>query len=319
MFSEMFKAFEMSDLNIAESSDTSKRFSELLPFIFFNLILISIIAIKLAVLDNFVLNNKLALIGDSFNIAVVVLSSFIFFFNIFNSFNDSKNNDHKDKYKGIFLALITIFSIIEIINLFNSEYNIFKPLEQKMDDGLTYKLINPKFNAKTATILSLLAIVVLCGIHTFKYDFKATNFWYYLLIVLFIGSLFMFVFISSLDLNFDKNTSPDLYKNLKTTTDICIFYKLFALVSPVLIYIFWVNSSSSDDADTTSIKNTVIKTFVLYYALLFLVFLFYVYFMNKSTTIGILSLQYFQLYNFEYEKTSEKKNLQLHQKTFIKR
>ena len=44
-------------------------------------------------------------------------------------------------------------------------------------------------------------------------------------------------------------------------------------------------------------KQNIIKLIVFYYAILFIIYLFYVYFVNHNNESGILSLAYFQLYN----------------------
>ena len=65
-----------------------------------------------------------------------------------------------------------------------------------------FRLINPKFNASIALILLFSTFCLLCAIHTGLYGFKFNNFWYYLLLLLFMSCLFLFILMSSLDLNF---------------------------------------------------------------------------------------------------------------------
>ena len=53
-------------------------------------------------------------------------------------------------------------------------------------------------------------------------------------------------------------------------------------------------------------KQNIIKLIVFYYAILFIIYLFYVYFVNHNNESGILSLAYFQLYNYTNITENEK-------------
>jgi hypothetical protein len=220
-------------------------------------------------------------------------------------------------YQIFFIVIMLSLFILEIANIGT---NIFKNLED--DTGTTedkvFRLINPKFNASIALILLFSTFCLLCAIHTGVYSFKFNNFWYYLLLLLFMSCLFLFILMSSLDLNFKGDEADKKMENkLKSIVDIFLTFKWFAFFIPLIIYISNI-LLNKEEFKKNDIEKSFIKSLVLYYALLFLVFLFYVYFMNKESTVGILSLQYFQLYNFTSEKYYEKEKLSKESDNYFK-
>ena len=153
-------------------------------------------------------------------------------------------------------------------------------------------------------VLMFLVFFILCGIHSLVYGIKLINSWYYLLLLFFSLCLFMFILVSSLDLSFDKNTDEPTHKQLTSIIDFFLAFKWVALLIPFFILI-GISFNNSKYRESLIDPTPFIKTLVFYYVLLFVAFLFYVYFMNKESTTGILSLQYFHLYNYNSENSNE--------------
>jgi hypothetical protein len=112
-------------------------------------------------------------------------------------------------------------------------------------------------------------------------------------------TLFTFILLASLDF---KNTHDNDY--LKNITGSTLGMQYFVLLFPVLILVDLLSLSSFNLKDKDN-RSNAIKLLVLYYAILFIIYLFYVYFVNHSNETGILSLESFQLYNWESEKQNE--------------
>ena len=312
ILAEMFKIVDMSDLNIDDmkiddSGDNTiffKKLASYSPFIVFIGMLITIISLKMPLHSDITSKTEKDKFISTMSISMffIVLCAIVF---VILKVLKSENI----YYQIFFIVIMLSLFILEIANIGT---NIFKNLE---DDNEVFRLINPKFNASIALILLFSTFCLLCAIHTGVYSFKFNNFWYYLLLLLFMSCLFLFILMSSLDLNFKGDEA--LENKLKSIVDIFLTFKWFAFFIPLIIYSsnIWLNKEEFKKND---IEKSFIKSLVLYYALLFLVFLFYVYFMNKESTVGILSLQYFQLYNFTSEKYYEKEKLSKESDNYFK-
>jgi hypothetical protein len=312
ILAEMFKIVDMSDLNIDDmkiddSGDNTiffKKLASYSPFIVFIGMLITIISLKMPLHSDITSKTEKDKFISTMSISMffIVVCAIVF---VILKVLKSENI----YYQIFFIVIMLSLFILEIANIGT---NIFKNLE---DDNEVFRLINPKFNASVAFILLFSTFCLLCAIHTGVYSFKLNNFWYYLLLLLFMSCLFLFILMSSLDLNFKGDEA--LENKLKSIVDIFLTFKWFAFFIPLIIYSsnIWLNKEEFKKND---IEKSFIKSLVLYYALLFLVFLFYVYFMNKESTVGILSLQYFQLYNFTSEKYYEKEKLSKESDNYFK-
>jgi hypothetical protein len=298
MFSEMFKIFEMSDFDI---NDNHKYIGSILSIILVCVLFIINIYNSVTLKEYGKRLSYLAIVILSFFIAIIYLLYQIKSIG-FKDWLDTRLND-KNKFinkTNAFIVLMFICFVVEISNISNN----------KFDKDNEYKLINPKFNENTAMVLMFSVFFILCGIHTGVYGFKSINSWYYLLLLFLVLCLFMFILVSSLDLSFNKNiddtdtNADNTYYQLKTIIEFFLAFKWFALLIPFIILIcILINNFVKKESliDPTPF----IKTLVFYYVLLFVAFLFYVYFMNKESTTGILSLQYFQLYNYNSENSNE--------------
>tara|TARA_B110000027_G_C16122149_1_gene303809 strand:+ start:1573 stop:4095 length:2523 start_codon:yes stop_codon:yes gene_type:complete len=306
MFSEMFKIFEMSDFDI---NDNHKYIGSILSFILgcvlFMINLSTLMSVLMSALENDILNVPviilLVFLGLGFIIYIVyIVVNFVIDrtapppppplpdVNDRNGFFNDKNT------KTAFIVFMCIFFISQISLIYSNKN--FK------NNG--FKLINPKFNEFTAMVLMFLVFFILCGIHSLVYGIKLINSWYYLLLLFFSLCLFMFILVSSLDLSFDKNTDEPTHKQLTSIIDFFLAFKWLALLIPFFILI-GISFNNSNYRESLIDPTPFIKTLVFYYVLLFVAFLFYVYFMNKESTTGILSLQYFHLYNYNSENSNE--------------
>jgi len=185
-------------------------------------------------------------------------------------------------------------------------YDIFKVVSPKYDQeerdphneeyknitskGFESTNFNSKFKAKTAIDIILITFYGICilvfGFGGYQHN-KGNNYDITLYIIalsllaILLVTLYIFILNSSVDWSRPDNThNYDRY---------FVFFKLCLLapgIFPGLLALFF-----------NSEKN-IIKLIVFYYAILFIIYLFYVYFVNHNNESGILSLAYFQLYNY---------------------
>jgi hypothetical protein len=168
-------------------------------------------------------------------------------------------------------------------------------------------LINKKFKANTALniIFIVLYLLNIAYVAYCVYNKKNNiNFLILILFLLLIFTLFIFMLLSSIDF---KNRNDIAIKLFDHLIGISILFTLIALLGPItlLFTIFDYNP-------------TYIKILVLYYAVLFLIYLFYVYFVNHSNESGFLSLEFFQLYNISAGNYYENEQNSLEEKNYNK-
>ena len=305
MFSEMFKIVDMSDFDINDNHKYIGRIlSIILGCVLFIINLSTLMSVLMSALENDILNVPVIILLVFLGLGVI-----IYIVNIVVNFvidrrappphplpdvND-RNGFFNDKNKTTaFIVFMCIFFISQISLIYSNKN--FK------NNG--FKLINSNFNELTAMVLMFLVFFILCGIHSLVYGIKLINSWYYLLLLFFSLCLFMFILVSSLDLSFDKNTDEPTHKQLTSIIDFFLAFKWPALLIPFFILI-GISFNNSNYRESLIDPTPFIKTLVFYYVLLFVAFLFYVYFMNKESTTGILSLQYFHLYNYNSENSNE--------------
>jgi len=217
-----------------------------------------------------------------------------------------KFKDDKIKFRFIGGTVMMALAII-VVEIFvlagGSKNDLFKGF--KGDD---FNLINSKFKANTALHIIFLvfyiiffSVVVGLGL---KKDIKTLHIWGLVFLAFILFTLFTFILLASLDFkntNYTNDLKNTNYTNdLKNITGSTLGMQYFVLLAPLLI---------SLDPYTFKLKisSNAIKLLVLYYAILFIIYLFYVYFVNHSNETGILPLESFQLYNWVSEAKNEKK------------
>lgn len=199
-----------------------------------------------------------------------------------------------DALDNIITKVLTVVIALTIIGFEigilaeGSKYDLFQGFS---DDGGS-GLLNPNFNANTALHLIFLVfyLTFFIVVFTFNKDIKSLHIWGLVFLGFILFTLFIFILLSSLDF---KNTEYTYHlQNIKHSTS---SMQYFVLILPLVC--LWCFRSE--------LKNAI-KLIVLYYAILFIIYLFYVYFVNHSNETGILSLESFQLYNWESEDKNEK-------------
>ena len=166
-------------------------------------------------------------------------------------------------------------------------YDIYKLIVPQSTPNDTFKSanFNSKFKPKTAIdILSITFYCICIGILLLNIttgDITILIVALSLLAVL-LATLFIFILNSSVD--WSRYANKDDYNRYFE-----IFHRSIFLISGIFPGLLALLFNS---------KQNIIKLIVFYYAILFIIYLFYVYFINHNNESGILSLAYFQLYNY---------------------
>ena len=199
-------------------------------------------------------------------------------------------------FSCIYIALyqpslsILIKFIMGIIVSISLGYDIHNFINKSTSDSFESKSFgsksfNSKFKAKTAIdillitfySISIVVLFVLRDVNNITIPIIALS-----LLAVLMATLYIFILNSSLD--WSRYANNDDYNKYFE-----IFHRSIFVISgtfPVLLAFFFSSESN------------IIKLIVFYYAILFIIYLFYVYFINHNNESGILSLAYFQLYNY---------------------
>ena len=177
-----------------------------------------------------------------------------------------------------------IMGFIVAIALIYDIYKLIVP-QSTPDDTFKSANFNSKFKPKTAIdILSITFYCICIGILLLNIttgDITILIVALSLLAVL-LATLFIFILNSSVD--WSRYANKDDYNRYFE-----IFHRSIFLISGIFPGLLALLFNS---------KQNIIKLIVFYYAILFIIYLFYVYFINHNNESGILSLAYFQLYNY---------------------
>ena len=147
------------------------------------------------------------------------------------------------------------------------------------------KSFNSKFKAKTAIdillitfySISIVVLFVLRDVNNITIPIVALS-----LLAVLMATLYIFILNSSVD--WSRYANNDDYNRYFE-----IFHRSIFVISGIFPGLLALMFNS---------KQNIIKLIVFYYAILFIIYLFYVYFINHNNESGILSLAYFQLYNY---------------------
>lgn len=239
--------------------------------------------------------DKADLKGTPAGINVVSSALFMIYLFVLMSmlgFTEFKQNSSKILMVGTGIMALIIIGVEIGLLAGGSKNDLFKGFS-----GDDFNLINPKFKANTALHIIFLVFYIIFFVTvlvlSFYTNIKALHIWGLVFLAFISFTLFTFILLASLDF---KNT--DYPKYLKNITGSTLGMQYFVLLFPLLI-------SLKPSTFELNISANAIKLIVLYYAILFIIYLFYVYFVNHSNETGILSLESFQLYNWEREKQNE--------------
>lgn len=175
--------------------------------------------------------------------------------------------------------------IMGIIVFISLGYDIHNFINKSTSDSFESKSFNSKFKAETAIdillitfySISIVVLFVLRDVNNITIPIVALS-----LLAVLMATLYIFILNSSVD--WSRNGYNSYYDRYFE-----IFHRSIFVISgtfPVLLAFFFSSESN------------IIKLIVFYYAILFIIYLFYVYFINHNNESGILSLAYFQLYNY---------------------
>ena len=219
----------------------------------------------------------------------------------------------------IMLAIILGYAIFKVVSPKYQQkasmpeinrYGIFKIVSSKQNtdgnenitsEGFESTNFNSKFKAKTAIDIILITFYGICILvfgFGFYQQYKGNNYDITLYIIalsllaILLVTLYIFILNSSVDWS-----RPDNKDNYDRYFEFFRWCLLAPGVFPGLIALMFKS------------KQNIIKLIVFYYAILFIIYLFYVYFINHNNESGILSLAYFQLYNYvNIQKNETKKD-----------
>ena len=203
----------------------------------------------------------------------------------------------------IMLAIILGYDISKVVNpKYKQKDTDANGNENTTSKGFESTNFNSKFKAKTAIDIILITFYGICilvfgfGIYQqYKGNNNNDDITLYIialsLLAILLVTLYIFILNSSVDWSRPDNT--DNYDRYFEFFRLCL---LAPGVFPGLLAFMFKS------------KQNIIKLIVFYYAILFIIYLFYVYFINHNNESGILSLAYFQLYNYvNIQKNKTKK------------
>lgn len=264
--------------------------------------------------------------ADGIMSSIILGISFLIFcigvIHLLRNLNEKREEYTSTEVYSIYIALFIMLGIILGYAIFKlvipkyqqkNRYGIFK-IEQKdsdgilktsssdenADEGFASTNFNSKFKAKTAIDIILITFYGIC-ILVFGFgliqQYKGNNYDITLyvialsLLAILLVTLYIFILNSSVDWS-----RPDNKDN---------YDRYFEFFRPCLIVVGFCPGLL---AFMFKSEQNIIKLIVFYYAILFIIYLFYVYFINHNNESGILSLAYFQLYNyFNINKNKTKK------------
>ena len=284
LLSEIFKSY--SEDVIKFEGDNPKNI--IVPIIVLFLYFAFIVGTISGIIDKAKSNGK-----NPAGINVVSSALFMLYLLVMFWFTPKFNDDNKIKFRfiGGTVVMALIIIVVEIFVLAGGSKNdLFKGFKD-------FNLINPKFKAHTALhiiflVFYIIFFAVVLGLG-FNKNIKSLHIWGLVFLAFILFTLFTFILLASLD--FKHTNYTEWLKNIKHSTS---SMQYFVLLAPLLI-------SLDPSTFKLNISANAIKLIVLYYVILFIIYLFYVYFLNHSNETGILSLESFQLYNWESEDKNE--------------
>ena len=250
--------------------------------------------------------------ADGIMSSIILGISFLIFcigvMHLLRNLNEERQYTKKEVY-AIYGALFIMLGIILGYAIFKlvspkyqqkNRYGIFKiaSSEENADKGFESTHLNSKFKAKTAIDIILITFYGIC-ILVFGFgliqQYKGNNYDITLyvialsLLAILLVTLYIFILNSSVD--WSRPDNKDNYDRYFEFFRLCL---LAPGVFPGLLAFMFKS------------EQNIIKLIVFYYAILFIIYLFYVYFINHNNESGILSLAYFQLYNYDIIAKNEK-------------
>jgi hypothetical protein len=289
---EIFKVFTSSNIANFDISNTYIGLDiEQLSIIFLGLGLVFLYSVKIHFVYR--LENSIGKSKDKHIAGVSILGLLLSIILLLYPFRKPYGFNDENKY-GLIALFCILLLCVEIPERF-ANGNVFKAYTDK-------KVINTRFKANTALSIIFIVLYVLCIIYIYNNRKSPLNVLILAFLLLLIFTLFIFILLSSIKENINDPEHANLLNDLLA---ISLSFKWFALLGPIILYIGLKSNQQ------------FIKLLVVYYAILFIIYLFYVYFVNHNKEAGVLALEYFQLYNFNFENDKFNKTINISNSVFI--